>query len=84
MTKIVKKMHDGQVVLDSKNLSYFFEDVDGKSKPFKSLQIASDEYYLKQAHDHLGSAIRDNSRADKIQIGISIDNGTFDQDQTIS
>lgn len=84
MAKVIKKMHDGNIIFDSKKESYFFDDVDGLSKPFESLQTATDEYYIKQANDHMGSAIRDNPRADKVVIGRSIDNGTFDQDESFA
>lgn len=83
MARIIKKYHDGNVKFDYKINKYFFYDVDGKSSPFGSLQEAEDEYYLKQAYDYLGSAIRDNSRNEKILIGKSIDNGTFDQELSL-
>lgn len=79
MARVIKKMHDGDIKFDSKKNEYFFNDIDGDSKPFGSLDVAIEEYYIKQATDHLGSEIRDNSRMDKIAFGRGIDNGTFDE-----
>lgn len=38
----------------------------------------TDQYYINLADNHLGNAIRDNSRREKIEIGKAIDNGTWD------
>lgn len=37
----------------------------------------SDNYYINLAIDYLGNAIRDNTKKEKIEIGKSIENGTF-------
>lgn len=39
-----------------------------------------DTYYINLADNHLGNAIRDNSKAEKIAIGKEIDNGTWDEE----
>jgi hypothetical protein len=38
----------------------------------------TDDDYIKIAYDHLGSAIRDNSREEKIEMGKKIENGTWE------
>ena len=51
----------------------------GKGKPpFPSKKLAEEEYYIQIAWDHKGSAIRDNSRADKIRFGKDIEEGKDD------
>ena len=74
--RVVKKMNDGEVVKIQNQ--FFFNDVDGRSSPFETLKQASDSYYIKQAFDHLGCAIRDNTREDKIKFGKQIDKGTWE------
>lgn len=49
---------------------------------FKKAQL-SDEYYIQQAVDYYGAAIRDNTREQKIAIGKEIEEGTlkeYDED----
>jgi len=41
----------------------------GTSQAFPSAKQAEEAYYIKLAYDYLGSAIRDNSRQDKIYHG---------------
>lgn len=79
MRKKLKDFCDGSLfqVTDG----YIFCDVDGDSKTFDSKQTAEDEYYIKQAWDHLGSAIRDNTRDQRIFMGKKIDNGTWDNEE---
>lgn len=53
-----------------------------KILPFKKAQL-SDEYYIQQAVDYYGAAIRDNTREQKIAIGKEIEEGThkeYDED----
>jgi len=40
-----------------------------------------EEIYIQIAIDHLGSAIRDNSRKEKIEIGMAIENGTWEPEE---
>lgn len=37
----------------------------------------NDDYYVNLAKDYLGNAIRDNTKKEKIEIGKSIEDGTF-------
>lgn len=41
-----------------------------------------DNYYINLAVDYLGNAIRDNTKKEKIEIGKSIENGTFFEEET--
>lgn len=41
--------------------------------------MKTDDYYIQLAIDYLGTAIRDNTRNQKIIIGKMIDNGTWDE-----
>jgi hypothetical protein len=42
------------------------------------MNMKTDEYYIQLALEYLGSAIRDNSRGEKIEIGKAIENGTWE------
>lgn len=72
----IKKFSDGSLYQENNN--YFFEDVDGRSELFNSKQDAEDSYFIKQAYSYLGSAIRDNTREEKISIGKDVDKGLID------
>jgi hypothetical protein len=42
--------------------------------------MKDEQYYVDLAKDHLGSAVRDNSRAELLTIGQMIDNGEWDEE----
>jgi hypothetical protein len=41
----------------------------------------TDDEYIRIAYDHLGSAIRDNTREEKIEMGKKIENGTWETEE---
>lgn len=73
MNKVIKRFEDGILLKNEKG--YFFNDVDGNSEIYSSKDQAIEEYYIKQAISYHGSAVRDNSRKELINIGKSIDKG---------
>lgn len=76
--KVVKKMNCGSILKNEADQFFHRDEDDVNSKPYPSKQEAVDGYYVKQAYDHLGNAIRDNSLEEKISIGKQIDNGTWE------
>lgn len=60
------------------------DDFEREESTHATLQDAKDTYFTQIAWDYLGSAIRDNSRAEKIALGKAIeeygvdDNGEID------
>lgn len=78
--KTLKTLNSGEVVKDTNCGDYHFLDDDGYSKAFSSKQEAIEGYYIKQAYSYYGSAIRDNSRDEKVAIGMKIDNGEWEEE----
>lgn len=72
--KLIKNLNDGKIYQTNFG-AFMFKDVDGMSDPYESEKTCIEEYYIKQARDHYGAAIRDNSREDKISLGKEVDEG---------
>lgn len=74
--KTIKHFQDGSLL--QSDTGYHFKDVDGLSNRFDSALEATEEYYIKQARDHYGTAVRDNRRIELISLGKDVDDGNIE------
>lgn len=71
--------------ITKKGTSFILEwnrHLERQSSNHPTLEAAEAEYYVTLAHDYLGSAIRDNSKEERMELGRSIEYyGVDDNDQ---
>jgi hypothetical protein len=67
-------LSDAKVISkDSGVMLRWTSDMERPDSFYSSRALATEAYFVQVAYDYFGNAIRDNSRADKIQLGKDIE-----------